>query len=285
MRLKILKCINFVAIPPNYSHTPPSAKLRPRIVFTTALLTTTPNLGAPTRATNAAKTLVWEVTYGPNALATIITGGITQNLRQPGQFLDVSTGFYHNGFRDYDPASGRYLQMDPIGLAGGINPYVYGVNNTYRFVDPEGLEVPIIPILRGIIVVGKSITYHARSYIMSLKQELVYSQFHDAGVSEFFLENDTLRVKLECYNDIKEQYEEVLFVFSQVNNLEINGIPDSKFMMIYDDGEVLDFEIIDKDAKILIQWNNFENKISNTKAYSFSFSKIVITDNRTRLLH
>jgi RHS repeat-associated protein len=45
-------------------------------------------------------------------------------LRFPGQYLDKETGLFHNYFRDYDPQTGRYVQGDPIGLAGGVNPYV-----------------------------------------------------------------------------------------------------------------------------------------------------------------
>jgi RHS repeat-associated protein len=47
------------------------------------------------------------------------------NARMPGQELDAETGFFHNGFRDYDPASGRYVESDPLGLAAGWNTYAY----------------------------------------------------------------------------------------------------------------------------------------------------------------
>src|SRR5262249_697676 len=63
----------------------------------------TDNIGTVQRATNASKAIVWTGNYDPNGAVTPTTS-ITMNLRFPGQIAD-STGFYHNGFRDYVPAS------------------------------------------------------------------------------------------------------------------------------------------------------------------------------------
>lgn len=61
------------------------------------------------------------------------------NLRFAGQYFDAESGLFHNRHRDYDSASGRYVQADPIGLAGGISLYNYVGANPLGFVDPLGL--------------------------------------------------------------------------------------------------------------------------------------------------
>ena len=46
--------------------------------------------------------------------------------------------FIHVGERWYDPNIGRFLQRDPIGISGGINPYAYVSNRPSILVDPDG---------------------------------------------------------------------------------------------------------------------------------------------------
>lgn len=114
----------------------PIATLRPSGTFYVA----PDHLGSPHQITNAAKQVVWLWDHDPfgNGAPTSV-GGFTYNLRFPGQYYDAETGLHYNYFRDYDPKLGRYVQSDPIGLAGGINTYAYVGGNPVSFADPMGL--------------------------------------------------------------------------------------------------------------------------------------------------
>ncbi|PPD47036.1 MAG: hypothetical protein CTY16_08140 [Methylobacter sp.] len=74
------------------------------------------------------------------------------NLRFPGQYYDKETGLHYNHNRYYDPLTGRYLSYDPIGLAGGVNPYTYVGGNPVNWVDPLGLTQRDIDTARQLAI-------------------------------------------------------------------------------------------------------------------------------------
>jgi RHS repeat-associated protein len=98
--------------------------------------------GAPRAVTNAGGTLLWSWSYVANPFGEKEpdSTGFTLDLRFPGQYHDAESTLYHNGEREYEPATGRYTQSDPFGLNGGINSYGYAYGSPLKFIDPTGLN-------------------------------------------------------------------------------------------------------------------------------------------------
>ncbi|HET7931188.1 MAG TPA: RHS repeat-associated core domain-containing protein [Rhodanobacteraceae bacterium] len=96
--------------------------------------------GRPVAITDANSTaVVWQAIGLPfDRQVTANTFG-DFDIGFPGQYFDSEDGLYHNGARDYDAALGRYVESDPIGLAGGVNTYAYVDNNPMSLIDPLGL--------------------------------------------------------------------------------------------------------------------------------------------------
>ena len=97
-------------------------------------------LGQPKALVDDQEQAVWEANYLPFGQAIVNpNSSVENNLRLLGQYYDEETELHYNYHRYYDPASGRYLRHDPIGLAGGINPFIYTSNNPINAVDSYGL--------------------------------------------------------------------------------------------------------------------------------------------------
>lgn len=103
-----------------------------RFVFTN-------QVGVPQRVEDVEGRVLWQARVDPyGALRVDRSSTIELNLRFPGHYFDAETGLHYNRFRYYSPELGRYLQSDPIGLAGGLNVYAYPANPLAR-VDLLGL--------------------------------------------------------------------------------------------------------------------------------------------------
>ena len=120
------------------------------------------HLGTPRLMTDEANKPVWQWPYSafgnnkpsgilkaaPNPRAALTnvpellkaTSATEMTLRFPGQEEDLELAMRQNLHRIFRQGEGRYTQTDPIGLAGGLNPFAYVEGNPLSWTDPDGLR-------------------------------------------------------------------------------------------------------------------------------------------------
>jgi len=101
----------------------------------------TDHLGSVRYVLNAATGEVAQrMEYDSFGRVTLDTNPGFQPFGFAGGLSDRQTGLVRFGARDYDPEIGRWTSKDPIGFAGGLGIYVYGLNDPINHRDLTGLE-------------------------------------------------------------------------------------------------------------------------------------------------
>ena len=100
----------------------------------------TDHLGTPQLATTKDGQTNWKAQSEAFGAAGVLQAQSTieMNLRFPGQYFDQESGSHYNFHRDYKPTTGRYAQVDPSQLQGGVNLFAYAIQNPILYADSDG---------------------------------------------------------------------------------------------------------------------------------------------------
>jgi RHS repeat-associated protein len=93
--------------------------------------------------------------YDYTAFGTVLVSNASINPFQfagnVGVYEELAALLGRSGARIYDPVTGRWISMDPIGFDGGdMNLYAYVSNNPVLWVDPSGWQPVMDPPVRAL---------------------------------------------------------------------------------------------------------------------------------------
>ncbi|WP_375400052.1 RHS repeat-associated core domain-containing protein [uncultured Amnibacterium sp.] len=95
-------------------------------------------IGSTRLITDSTGTATGAYRYDAYGTVTTHTGTATTRMQYTGAWTDPDTHLVYLRARDYDPATGQFLQVDPA-LETTHQPYTYGNNNPLNTTDPTGL--------------------------------------------------------------------------------------------------------------------------------------------------
>jgi RHS repeat-associated protein len=133
----------------------------------------TDHLGTPMKMMNETGGVVWSADYRLFGELSAGNATVENKFRFPGQYYDPETELHYNYHRFYQPKMGRYITPDPVGLEGGLNPYLYVNANPVMGVDPFGLLNPVDHFMITIIEALRAGRGIRESFVLAWKTVLV----------------------------------------------------------------------------------------------------------------
>ncbi len=98
---------------------------------------------ALTRDSSLAYQRYWYDAWGTPEPAGEPFGGADRARWKGALSFESDAGLYYMRNRWYEPRTGRFISEDPIGLQGGINPYIFTLSEPVNRYDPMGLDMRI----------------------------------------------------------------------------------------------------------------------------------------------
>jgi RHS repeat-associated protein len=107
--------------------------------------------GNTAQMTNSSGSVVDSYSYLPFGEKLTSIAGVPNPYTYVGEFgvMDEGSGLYFMRNRWYNPALGRFVQLDPIGFTSDSNLYRYAANSPLRFIDPSGTAITTAGVLNA----------------------------------------------------------------------------------------------------------------------------------------
>jgi RHS repeat-associated protein len=129
--------------------------------------------------------------FGPAAVlapdfSARATSECAWNFLYHAEFIDALTGLYSYGFRFYHPGLGRWISLDPIGEAGGVNIYAFVQNNANLVIDLLGLQLWGISGINSLNKEGTGLENYIDKALASAGIELDRKANSELGTKGFY---------------------------------------------------------------------------------------------------